>query len=513
MLSQVDNAIKNSWQSQQRAYAYADSLAATAEVLPDSSKKLKLLLRSADEYRKLDLRQALTTLLAARKLACKLGNNRCDSIRIILKLASLYNAQGRMLNEATDIYNNINPEKVPEKLLLEYYIIGVQIHHNLSERTFNPAMKDRYQKVASSLRDSVLKIDPSRPIIAANKLLEKGEKEKALQLMLSSPPKQGERLGPYYQYVGSLYGQLEKPDSQLYYLAKASTDDLERGVKEYVALAELAQLISKSDLDRSLNYISQSRQDARESNSDLRLSQIGPIYAHISNAYYARQQQWLTAGSVMSSSLLVILVLIAFGVRTLRKKNRELSLQSEQLRISHAKTDLANEELASANLRLEGESHIKEYYIRNFMNLCLSYLAKMEGYRARIGKIASGGDINKLMQEINSTRYVNHEIAEFYQEFDKAFLSLYPDFISILNSLLQEDKRYQDNEKLGTELRVYALLWLGIESSGEIAKFLRCSESTVYNYRTQMRNRATDRTNFESQFINISLRRRHKLST
>ena len=147
------------------------------------------------------------------------------------------------------------------------------------------------------------------------------------------------------------------------------------------------------------------------------------------------------------------------------------------------------------------------------MKLCLSYLSKMEGYRARIGKIAAGGDINKIIQEINSSRYVNHEIAEFYQEFDQAFLSLYPDFVSILNSLLKEEKQYKDFDTFSTELRVYALIWLGIESSGEISKFLRCSESTVYNYRTQMRNKAIDRTSFESRFIEISHKRRHKSST
>lgn len=513
LLIRVDNAIKNSENFQKKAFHNAENLAAEAEKEPNKDKKLLLLLKSAEAYKNLDLQKSLDILLKAQKLVCKSGNNRTDSIKIILQLASIYNAQGLMLKEATDLYDSLPRDRVPQDLLADYYIVGVQINHNLSQRAFNPAMKETYGKITSSLRDSVLKFNPDNIFISTNKLREQGKTEEAIQLMLKNPPGKGDRVGPYYHHLARLYCHREKPDSQIYYLALAAADDLENGIREYRALSDLAQLLASSNLSRSLTYITQSRKDARESNSALRASQVGPVYSHISGAYYAKQKQWLTAEVIVSSALLIILVLIAFGVQALRKKNRELSVQSEQLKIAYAETDKANSELAHTNSLLAEESRLKEYYIRSFMKLCLSFLSKMEGYRAKIGKIASGGDIKKIMDTINSSRFMNQEAAEFYHEFDRAFLSLYPDFISILNSLLKEESRYSVNGKFVTELRIYALIWLGFESSGDIAKFLRCSESTVYNYRTQMRNKAIDRGTFEDVFIEISHQRRHKIST
>ena len=160
--------------------------------------------------------------------------------------------------------------------------------------------------------------------------------------------------------------------------------------------------------------------------------------------------------------------------------------------------------MESLNRRIAEESRVKEQYITSFMELCLSYLKKMESFRAELAKIAAQGDLKAVTKAINSSRYVNREIAEFYDNFDRAFLSLYPGFIGSLNSLLRPEEHYAATLSFSTELRIYALIWLGINESGEIARFLRCSESTVYNYRTQMRNRAMERDSFEGQFSALS---------
>lgn len=116
-------------------------------------------------------------------------------------------------------------------------------------------------------------------------------------------------------------------------------------------------------------------------------------------------------------------------------------------------------------------------------------------------ELKAQADWAKLTRTISSSRYVNREVEQFFREFDSAFLQLYPDFIDRINSLLRPGERYAPTDTLTTELRIYALLRLGVRNSGEIARFLRCSESTVYNYRTQMRNRALDRTTFEADFL------------
>ena len=109
-----------------------------------------------------------------------------------------------------------------------------------------------------------------------------------------------------------------------------------------------------------------------------------------------------------------------------------------------------------------------------------------------------------LYNAIKSDFEINKEIDEFYMQFDKAFLHLFPTFVDDFNKLLQPDCKIKlkSDERLNTELRIFALTRLGIHDSEKVAAFLRCSVSTIYNYRTKMKNRAIDRDNFEEKFMN-----------
>lgn len=512
LLRSVDLALENADAAQNIALQTADSLANEALKTSQPSRRLSLLMESSALYQALDMQKALEYLSMAREMVRDGTHERGDSIRVLMKMAALYNSEGMMVKEASDIYRHLDPDKIPEEQMLQYFILGVQINKSLSDRAFDPRLKLLYDKKASEYRDSVLKLDPHSLIIAANKLLENDQIREALQLIKDNPPSPGTsgRTGPYYHYMAGLYRQLGENDSVIKCLAIAAEDDLRHGVREYMALPELAELLEPSDLDRAQRYILQSRMDAEESHSSIRKIEVTPIFDLIQRTVSEREKRKYEVIGIISISLFVIMIGVISAILVLRKKNLQLIRQKDELKKSRDLVDEANIHLEGVNLQLAEESRVKESYIRAFMQLCLSYLGKMESYRARIGRIAATGDVDKVLKAINSSRYVNQEISEFYTSFDRAFFSLYPDFISILNSLLKEDEKFPEDDKFSTELRVYALIWLGIDSSGEIAKFLRCSESTVYNYRTIMRNRAIDRTNFEHEFIEISRLKRHQ---
>lgn len=502
----VDQALDNTDRWQAEALRSVDSLEMIARYETNPNRKVELLIKISDFYQTFDLERALDYLLEANETVKKTTVSSRDSLMTLMRLASLFNSEGLMTKEASDIFNTLSPSGMDEELRLNYYLLGVQINKTLSDRAFAKILQRKYADKASEFRDSVLRIQPDNGIIAANKMVENGQIKEALAMMLSKPPSDDKnvRKGPYFHYLAGLYEQLERPDSQLYYLALAAEDDLRHGVREYVALTELADLLEETDLCRAYRYIEQSRHDALASHSSLRRRELGPIYQKINATYSERQRHLTVAVVIVSAALFIILIVVAFGIYILKKKNRELSQNQIQLQKSGNLLELANTELEETNAKLHHESQVKSTYINSFMELCLSYLGKMESFRARLGKIASEGDLKKVVDAINSSRYVNKEISEFYGNFDKAFLSLYPDFIQQLNGFLRDEERYNEVDKLTTELRVYALIRLGIYSSKEISKFLRCSESTVYNYRTQMRNRAIDRENFEDNFIKDS---------
>lgn len=504
-LKVVDKALQNADQNQKIAEEFADSIAILALKEENTRPRIEKLVETSDLYKSLHLLKSIDYLLKAHYLAAHFSPQPADSLYTLMKIASLYNTEGMMVKEAADIYKNIDPNLLDQQDKLEYFILGVQINNTLAERTFSPPLKKSYEAITASLRDSVIKYDPNSLFIKTNILIGKGENLSALKLMRENMPgEEVTRKGPYYHHLSGIFKNLELPDSQIYYLSLAAADDLNHGVKDYKALTELAEAISPYDIHRAYKYISQSRNDALEFNSSARTMEIAPVFNLIQNSYSQRQKNFFFTIIIILLALMCISGLIIAGYITVKKKNKSLVSTREELRKSHALLNEANLSLEKINDRLAASSRLKESYIHSFMELCLTYLAKMEAFRARLGAIAAKGDLKKLSQTINSSRYVNLEINDFYERFDRSFLAIYPHFFDILNNFLQEEYRYAVKETLSTEIRIYALIWTGMTSSSEIAKFLRCSDSTVYNYRTQMRNKAIHRDKFEEEFIRLS---------
>ena len=145
-------------------------------------------------------------------------------------------------------------------------------------------------------------------------------------------------------------------------------------------------------------------------------------------------------------------------------------------------------------------------YIAHYLNRCVGYLDKLETYRHSLAKLAITSRVDDLFKAIKSEQFIRDERKNFYHEFDQSFLDLYPNFIQSFNALLEEEHRISPKygELLTTELRIFALIRLGVTDSNSIAHFLGYSLATVYNYRSKMRNRAKgDKDTFEQQVMNL----------
>ncbi len=149
---------------------------------------------------------------------------------------------------------------------------------------------------------------------------------------------------------------------------------------------------------------------------------------------------------------------------------------------------------------------IKEVYIARYLDRCVSYLDKLEQYRRSLEKLAMASRMEDLFKAIRSEQFLRDERKSFYSEFDKSFLELFPDFIADFNDLLvEEGKVYpKPGELLNTELRIFALIRLGVTDANRIAHFLGYSLATVYNYRSKIRNRAKgDKERFEQEVMEL----------
>ena len=179
-----------------------------------------------------------------------------------------------------------------------------------------------------------------------------------------------------------------------------------------------------------------------------------------------------------------------------------------QLKELNENLNTSNEKLNSLNIELAESNHVKEQYIGNFIGICSNYIDKLDNYRRVVNKQIASHKVAELFEYTKSKSLIDDELKEFYENFDNTFLSIYPNFVEELNALLIEEEHIplKKGELLNTELRIFALIRLGISDSSKIAGLLRYSVNTIYNYRVKIKNKSiVPREDFENLVMKIGI--------
>src|SRR5690606_19741855 len=164
-----------------------------------------------------------------------------------------------------------------------------------------------------------------------------------------------------------------------------------------------------------------------------------------------------------------------------------------------------NGQLISAHQRLDEANLIRERYIGYYINQCAVYLDKLDEFRKTVNRKIKAGQLDELQKLSVSTATLEKDAQELYTDFDSTFLEVYPNFVEEFNALLREDERYVlKKDHLNTELRIFALIRLGITDVNQIATFLRYSIQTIYNYKSKVKGKAAiDIDHFEEKVKKI----------
>lgn len=287
---------------------------------------------------------------------------------------------------------------------------------------------------------------------------------------------------------------------QVYYLAKTALLDMQMAVREYASLQKLARVMySRGDLERAYRYLNCSMEDAVACNARLRFLEVTEYYPIIDKAYKTKEAE----ERAVTRKMLIIVSVLAVLLIAL---TAYLYYWMKKLTVMRRRLYEANRKLVSANQNLAETGKIKEVYIARYLDKCVGYLEKLEQYRRSLEKLAMASKIEELFKTIRSEQFLRDERKLFYNEFDKSFLDLFPNFIEDFNALLQEEGKIypKSGELLNTELRIFALIRLGVTDANRIAHFLGYSLATVYNYRSKIRNKAAgDKEAFEQAVMNL----------
>lgn len=439
-----------------------------------------------------------------------------------LNLASIMGTAG-LYKEAMDILSSLNIASFPE-LKAYYFHIYRTIYGYMADYTVSSQEKKKYEKIIDSFRDSLLLVNPPSTgvhvMVKTDQLIVSKQYDEALAILLNYFP--SIKNDDYHTkaiiaysialaYEGKNHRNLEK-----YWLAVSAIHDIKCSTREYISLRNLAFLLYEDgDIDRAYNYMKRSLDDALFCNARLRTYEISRMMPIIDKAYQhqTESRQRLMLITIVIISILTILLAIAvfFVVRQMNKlavARKNLSIANEKLNTLNHRLSAINIELKDANRTLSESNLIKEEYIGRYIDQCSEYIDKLDEYRRLLNKTATAGKMDDLLTILKSKQFIEDELKEFYNNFDNTFLQLFPVFVEEFNKLQIDDEYLQlkPGQLLNTELRIYALIRLGISDSVKISHFLRCSLSTIYNYRTKIRNKAVgNRDEFEMKVMQIGL--------
>ncbi|KAB4463997.1 hypothetical protein GAN98_08825 [Bacteroides thetaiotaomicron] len=423
---------------------------------------------------------------------------------IVINRATVMGVMG-MYIEAMEQLEKIDPKKLNEWTLLSYYQTYRACYGWLADYTTNKTEKEKYLKKTDLYRDSIIAAMPpeeNKTIVMAERCIVTGKADTAIGMLNDAlKDMEDERQKVYIYYtLSEAYSMKKDVEKEVYYLILTAITDLESSVREYASLQKLAHLMYElGDIDRAYKYLSCSMEDAVACNARLRFMEVTEFFPIIDKAYKLKEERERAVSRAMLISVSLLSLFLLIAIFYLYRWMKKISVMRRNL-------SLANKQMSAVNKELEQTGKIKEVYIARYLDRCVNYLDKLETYRRSLAKLAMSSRIDDLFKAIKSEQFIRDERNEFYNEFDKSFLKLFPHFITSFNNLLVEEARVypKSDELLTTELRIFALIRLGVVDSNKIAHFLGYSLATIYNYRSRMRNKAAgDKDRFEQDVMNL----------
>lgn len=511
ILLQLDNTLKL-----RQAYVQnrQNRIVSLEDMLTTTSLEQQYLIyrRLYNEYYTFNFDNALRCLEKGLAIADSLGDY-AKTNETYLELALLYTTSGMYL-EANDTFIKVDTLRFDNTRKLRFYESRVRFYRDFREYTKNSELSRYYSQELTCYRNLIYKAADGSDLARFTKMLElydSGDYAEAKTLaenLIEHVGPQEHAYAIYAYYLGTLAEAESNLHDQIIWYARSAVSDMQLAVKDNASLCSLANILFKQgEIERAFSYINYSIDDALYYNAKLRPWQIASVMPTIEQSYQAyisarrkAASQMMNLISILATVLLLICIYVAVLYRRTRSTGRELSAKNQEIVDINRQLSQINERLHLLNQQITESNTVKEEYIGLFLSMCSDYIDKLTAFQSKVRRSLKAGHAAELLRELSASNLMDTELSNFYEMFDNAFLHLYPDFVDEFNSLIEPDARIvlRKGEKLNTELRIFALIRLGINDSSKIALLLRYSVNTIYNYRAKVKNKAIcNREDFE----------------
>ena len=488
-----------------------------AKYVTSNEDKLKLYEQLANEYKAYEYDSAMTYVNKGLILAQK-SYNIFFNKRFQLSQTRLLITRG-FYAEAKEILQKIEPKEEPRDYQFLYYYTMYGLYNNWSTYCENNEFSKNYDLKKVEYLKKAIELSPKKDAFYYYLMGElyyfsnHPNNNKTIQYYKKalSMEKTNSRLHAMTAFaLSEIYQKANNLELMEHYLLVAAISDVTSATKENVALQDIALFIYKHktrSLNKAQEYINLSLEDAYAYNNRLRRIEISSKLQMITNAY---TDDIRATNSMLYIALSVIfLLLLGVGLSSLfiRKKNKLLKQKKDEITATSAKMEVLNNQLHLINDELKDTNQKRERLIKVYIDLCYKNIERNCKLRTLAVRKIKANQSKELLSLLSSSTNTEKENKEFLTEFDKAFLSLYPTFITELNKQLIESAHIQlkENGEMPPILRVCALLRLGITESSKIAGILSYSPQTVYNYRSLLKNNAIDKEHFEENVLKLCM--------
>ena len=456
----------------------------------DDEARFHLLQEISEEYKAFIYDSAFINIQKLQRLAYKMN----DPVRISyarVKLGFILLSSG-MFKETIDTLSRMRVQGLPDSIRVDYYAILARTYYDLGDFDRDGFYTQRYTALGNKYVDSAKALcrpnDYNFVYLSGLKNLKNENTREALanlNQLLNEYKLTPHQLAVTASTLSYFYISRNEPDQAIHLLAQAAIADIISATKETAAMSSLAeQLYNRGDLMNAYTFIQQAMDDAIFYGARQRKVQVGSILPVIAAAKVhnvdEQRRRWL----IYSTALTVLAILVIVFAVVIYKQLEKLKRTEKAL--------------------LEANT-IKEEYIGYYFNINSEYLGKIEAFKKAVEmKLITKKleDIKFIVNNIN----VKKEREELYFSFDKVFLKLFPDFITVFNSYFKEEDRIvlKEGQLMNTELRIFALIRMGIHDTEKIAKILDYSINTIYNYKARIKGKSVvPNEKFEQKIMEI----------
>lgn len=503
LFHRLDSYIAQRSKFTQRKEAKLLRLKKQLHMTSDKHNQLRLYNQIYREYYTYRYDSAMTYAKKGYQLAVQLQDDYFINLNKINRAAVL--STGGFYSQAEDLMLAIDVEKMSSKLLQYYYYTLTWVYSywetfcNKSEFQEGLEAKKRFY-LGKTLEHIGNKESALYYYLSGEfEYLKQRTSKKTLQFYmkaLSACPLNSRVYASSAYCIARYYYDTDQKDLYEKYIVEAAISDQICPLKENLALQEFSTYLYNKDASyakRVAKYLYCSMEDAQFYNNRLRMveiSRILPLITETNHQAEVRKNRIVTASLVIVSILSLGFLAMAFFAF---KMNKRLAKSRREIKSQNTLLDGLNRKLLNTNKR-------RETYMHLFMDISAVYIKKLDDYRKLVSRKIKAKQTADLLTAINSYKLAEEEAANFYIRFDKAFIDLYPNFVEEFNQLLLPEKQIvlPAPNSLTKELRIYALMRLGITDGQELATLLFYSTQTIYNYKAAIRKRAKDLTTFDA---------------